>query len=124
MFVMKFYFFVVQINMIQLSRNNEHLRDTLFYSIFRESILVDNVESAMNFREKFLLDCRAQKVQKNPPTLFCRTGDKIGSEGIMDPQKGKLSMRSDLTFVFGQIPTHNREEFKAIEEGERPVFVA
>lgn len=38
------------VNMIKLLPTHEHLRDTLFWNIFRDSILFNDLKSAMAYR--------------------------------------------------------------------------
>jgi hypothetical protein len=99
--------------MIQLEPSNESMRDTLFYAIFRDSILFDNIETASYYRRALL---KSTGGLRNPPTIFCRSGDRINSEGIMDPKRVK-SRRTESAYVFGQLPNLNRAEFKGLEDG-------
>jgi len=67
------------VNIIQLDDSKEHLRDSVFFSIFRKSLIFDDFELAAQYRKQL----RAEG--SSPPTLYTRRGDRITSDGLFNP---------------------------------------
>lgn len=82
--------------MLQLDPKNEELRDTLFYHIFKNSLLFDDLDSGMKYRRTLI------KERKRPPAIFTVDGNKIGVDAVLDPKKGKKP--DDLRHIFGMQP--------------------
>jgi hypothetical protein len=98
--------------MLKLDPNLEELRDTLFHSMIKGMLVFDDIPSAVNFK-------RAQiREQKAPPTIYTLTGDKLTSDGMMNPRKGQGKISDRLEYVFGQSKPDMTEEFQLIEGGE------
>ena len=100
--------------MIQLIPEQEHLRDTLFYAIFGESILMDTVETALAYRRDIM---KKSNGMQRVPTIYCRTGDVISNVGSLDPSKKLSNRRAPLAFVFGQMPCKRRRQYMQAVEG-------
>lgn len=82
--------------MLQLDPKNEELRDTLFYHIFKNSMLFDDLDSGMKYRRTLI------KERKRPPAIFTVDGNKIGIDAVLDPKKGKKP--DDLRNILGMQP--------------------
>ena len=88
----------LQVNLIQLDAKNEPLRDSLFYHIFKRTLLFDDMDTALAFR-------RSQISQdKQPPKIYTLGGKKVGTDGILDPDAGRRQDNKNLKFVFGMQP--------------------
>ena len=85
-------------NLIQLDPKNEHLRDSLFYHIFKRTLLFDDMDTALAYR-------RSQISQdKQPPKIYTLAGKKVGTDGILDPGAERRQDSRNLKFVFGMQP--------------------
>lgn len=82
------------VNLIQLDSEVEHLRDTIFWAIFGNSILFDDFESAVEYRKHVV------ERGNTPRPIYTTTGHRILSKGILDP-KGS-AMPADLPYIFGE----------------------
>lgn len=101
------------VNLIRLPADQEHLRDNLFFSIFRKSILFDDHNSAAKYREYLI------SRNEDPPTIFTRDGAKIPSVAVFDPSPaGKLQNPSQLEFIFGEQPTKDSPVFAQTNYGK------
>ena len=110
---------VYLVNLIQLPKKHERLRDSLFYNMYRNNMLFDDVESANAYR-KYLLDKKhaLTKVAQTrdgqgagsgsnrsgatvppPPTIFTRDGFKIAADGLMNPRVGQGKMPDRMFMV-------------------------
>ena len=102
--------FLLQINLIQLDPNNEDLRETVFWSMFRNSLLFDNLDTAANYRVQLVA------LRKSPPNMYTLTGEKIDSNGILVPgNAGRMPL--NLPYVFGQYDRNHMENLRHIENG-------
>lgn len=97
--------------MICLNGNNEHLRDTVFYAIYREKILFDDISSASLYR-KTLVGCGI-----TPADFYTRDGKKLSSDGILNPGVGSNRVPVSLDFVYGQQNPTSSDEYRCIEAG-------
>lgn len=84
--------------MIALEPQHESLRETLFYNIFKRSIMFDNLETALAYRRSLVTR------NVSPPTIYTRRGDKLNSDGVLNPRQGAGKLPDALEFVFGQLP--------------------
>ena len=85
-----------QVNMIQLDAKNEGLRDSLFFQIFKNALLFDDLDSAMDFRRSVI------HRDQQPPNLYTVDGHKVGTDGVLDPNKGRRP--TNLKNIFGMQP--------------------
>ena len=84
-----------QVNIIQLEPANEHLRDTIFFNIFRNSILFDELHDALEYRRYLVRN----KIP--PPKMYTLGGDVLDATAVLDPNPtSKLPVQQ--TFVFGE----------------------
>lgn len=96
--------------MIQLTPENEHLRDSLFYCIYRNAILFDDLVSAISYR-KSLVD-----QGRRAPSLYTVTGDRVQSDGVLNP-KPNNKLPANLKSVFGQLPQAGAAEIQKLDAG-------
>lgn len=82
--------------MLQLDAKNEGLRDSLFFQIFKNAILFDDLDSAMEYRRAVI------HRDSQPPNLYTVCGQKVGTDGVLDPNKGRRP--ANLKNVFGMQP--------------------
>lgn len=92
------------VNLVRLPAALEHLRDTVFYNIYKNSLLFDDVRTANVYRKTLL----ARKAQV--PTIFTRDGNKIGSEGVLNPRPGQGVLPPTLPSVYGAPDPDEEEE--------------
>ena len=97
--------------MIQLDPEKEYLRESLFSAVFGTSLLFDDLESAMAFREQ------RKQTAGRVASLFTRDGNRIGGEGILDPSAGRGVRPKTLSFIFGAQPPNNTEETRRLVSG-------
>ena len=83
------------INILQLSPENEHLRDTLFWDLLRNTILIDDFPSAIKYRREFIRENRS------PPSIYTMNGDRLDSTAVFLPSTP--FNEGTLSFVFGQL---------------------
>lgn len=98
------------VNLIELNDDNESLRDTVFYNIFRDAILFDTLADGVEYRSL----CVRQR--RNCPTIYTRDGGFISSSGLLDPT-AKLDPSKELEFMFGELPRTNYLSIREMEEG-------
>jgi hypothetical protein len=110
------------VNIIKLSREHEHLRETVFYSIFRDLILFDDKES--------MLDWKQQALKHNPrriiPTMWAL------KEGYQAASDGRLDCRSSFQSggdkprkcVFGATPPSKNLQLNDLKQGECLAFLS
>jgi hypothetical protein len=97
--------------MLKLTQENEELRDTLFHSIFRGTLVFDDIRSAVDYKKSLIAQ------QKGPPPIFTMEGDKLTADGMMNPKKGQGKLPDRLEYIFGQQRPDSSEEFKRLEAG-------
>ena len=112
--------------MIQLKPDQEHLRDSVFFSVFRDKIVFDTMESAMAYRSDIIGHSGGMR---RIPTIYCRSGEIIAADGLQDPSQSLSSRLGTVASSsrgpsFGQIPQGNREEYRKIEEGSSGFLLA
>ena len=101
------------INLIRLQPQLEYLRDTLFYAIYKDSLLFDTLDSALNYKRK----CFQQNRQVG--NLYTLQGDRILSNGILNPDKSAKLEGARLRFVYGQFTLDNTDDIAALENDIR-----
>jgi chromosome segregation ATPase len=99
------------INLIKLQPQNEGLRDTLFYHMYKDSLLFDSMETALSYKKRCI---QQNQIVGN---LYTRQGDRILSNGILI--SGKSAKLEDsfgrLRCVFGQYVPDNQDEITELE---------
>eukprot|EP00605_Chrysophyceae_sp_TOSAG23-4_P001164 GSChrysophyteH1.ASY1.ANO1.1272.1 assembled CDS len=91
------------VNVIQLDREYEYLRDNLFWSIFSNSIIFDTTDDALDYKKR--------KISSGvrPPLILTMEGDRFPADGIYDPN---LKVPRNVQIMFGEQPPANREDTK------------
>ena len=106
------------VNLVSLDKENEHLRDTLFWSIFKKSLLFDDLPSGSAYRDGEI------RKGRSAPAIFTRKGEMIRSDGLMDPSNKVNLNASDQRrggFVFGAQPASATEDFIHAEEDVKAI---
>ena len=62
-----------------INLNDESLRDTIFYNVFKRQLLFDDLDTAIKYREWMV------RRRRSVPTIYTRTGEKLAQEGHLDP---------------------------------------
>jgi len=62
-----------------ITLTDESLRDTIFFNVFKRQLLFDDLETAIQYRQWMVQKRRVV------PTIYTRTGEKLGQEGQLDP---------------------------------------
>lgn len=88
------------VNLINLPFEKEHLRDTLFYNIYKNSMLFDDMDTAFAYR-KAAMEKFKRRTGPKPPKIFTRDGYSIGTDGVRDPTASGR-MPHELKNVYGQ----------------------
>jgi hypothetical protein len=96
------------VNMLHLSPEHEHLRDNVFWNIYKQTVVVDTMDDAIALRKIM--------VAKNTSSaIFTRRGERLGFDGVMDPGKDS-KLPKELPFVYGGPPPQKSGEVVAIEQ--------
>ena len=101
------------VNMVQLTRDQEHLRDTLLYNNFQKSMLFDDLDSALAYRAYLV------KINISPPLIYTMDGERISARAVLNPSpSGKCPQ--DLEFIFGELSTsEGKSAMNTIEKGKK-----
>jgi hypothetical protein len=96
----------MMINLLQLTPENEELRDTLFWNIFSSSILFDNLSAALDYRREIV------KAGLPIPFIYTVNGDRLDGTAMLSPvHTGSTSSASSssspisetqLSYIFGE----------------------
>ena len=97
-------------NLIELPASHEHLRDTIFYNLFHNSIIFDDFTNATAYRREIV--SHGMRVSN----IYTLTGERIGSSGVFDPSS-KNKLPRALPIVFGQMPMRSTNDFDLLEKG-------
>lgn len=100
---------ISQVNLLILEPRNEHLRETLFWTIFRNTIIFKDLDDAIDYGTKLA------KRNQPPMAMYSEDGQKILGDGILDPHS---SPPSKLDYVFGMQSPCNTTEFSSITSGK------
>ena len=93
--------------MLILDPENEHLRDTLFWHMYHNTILIDDLPRALEYATS------SSMRNQTRPSMFTMTRERMQSDGILDP----VSAPKDLRNVYGaQTPT-NTDEYRNLVMG-------
>lgn len=106
-------FVYTQVNMVELRKHEEHLRDTVFYTALGESLLFQDFESALAYAS----ECRRQGTRL--PPLYTLKGERVDPSGALNPAKGQGNIPDDLPYVFGQLPSTESEDGRNVTEGKQ-----
>lgn len=102
------------VNLIELERDKEYLRDSVFWVMFRNTILVDTFDDAQKVKEYLV----SRKSRQNVPTIFTLAGDILESSGILNPKKRK---DGPCDLEFGEMPGTKESEYKRSEKDLRTI---
>jgi hypothetical protein len=96
------------VNLIELERRHEGLRDTVFHSVFRADILIDTDEAAKKYWES-LLRCARDHPGSVPvmPTIYTLQGSRILANGRVEYHR---ETAESLPFTFGEKNTLDLDE--------------
>ena len=99
------------INLLKLDRKHEKLRDTIFWTICRDNILIDDLETAMLHRRESI------RLGQSLSTYYTRTGERLGSDGILNPNV-KMPQNPDqrLEYIFGGQSPVSSHDFTEIND--------
>lgn len=95
-----------QVNLLHLKPDLESLRDTLFFNIFNNAILFDDMNSALDYRQYLVQN------DIRPPSMYTLQGTKVTSQAVLDPGPGGMKP-SRLDYVFGEQPSRVFESIRA-----------
>jgi hypothetical protein len=70
---------VHMINLLKIDPSKEYLRDSLFYLMFKSSLLFDDLPTASAYRKYLSLR------HESYPSMYTRTGERLLSDGIYIP---------------------------------------
>jgi hypothetical protein len=101
-----------QVNLIQLRPEHERLRDSVFWAVFKNAILVDDLESAIKYR-KYLTD-----EKRSCPVIYTLAGDRMETHGMLDPTIGAGRLPENLEYVYGQQSFGNSTACKDLHSGK------
>jgi len=93
------------VNLLEFTNENAHLRRTLFFSVFSNTIVLDDLESAQVYREHLI------RSHRKCPAILTMNGDMISGDGLMDPNRKCPQRLEDLRFTFGELPHTGKPEF-------------
>ena len=86
--------------MIRLKPDLEFLRDTLLFNMFGNSVLFNDMNSALDYR-KYLVQNDIR-----PPSMYTLEGTRLTSQALLDP--GPSGTKPErLDFVFGEQPSRD-----------------
>lgn len=96
------------VNLIQLDQDNEDLRESIFYSIFENSLLFDDNISAKAYRDWFL-----QHGRGSMPDIFTKEGVKFDRRGII--WRRNVDDPTELQYIFGEQNPVDSSEFRNLK---------
>ncbi|GAB5033194.1 structural maintenance of chromosomes flexible hinge domain-containing protein 1-like [Nannochloropsis oceanica] len=97
------------VNMIVLREEDEHLRQSVFWSMFSNTVILGTEDDALAYREY----CKHRGIRR--PTILCyQDGRRLRASGPLDGEdKFGSSEARRLEFVFGGQDPQETEAFKA-----------
>ena len=95
--------------MLILEPRNEHLRDTLFWHIFRYTLIFKDFSDAVRYGRDLARD------NKPTPSMYSEDGQQILADGILDPS---TVSPSKLDYIFGMQSPRNTTLFSDITSGK------
>lgn len=95
------------VDIIKLDECNETLRESVFYSALKNSILIDTMENAIDYKKELI------RANKTIPTMYTLNGERLGADGILNPGTGGKAPK-ELNYIFGQQQLTNSIDFKSI----------
>jgi hypothetical protein len=97
--------------MIQLRENEEYYRDTIFWNIYHQTLLFDNLDNALEYYKS------CKRNNRLVHEMYTRNGDRVDSRGALDPTPGQGRMPALLKYIYGEMPSQDIDEFKRIDKG-------
>lgn len=95
--------------MLKLEPRNEYLRDTLFWHMFRNTLLFKDFADAVRYGRDLAND------NKPAQSMYSEDGQQVLADGILDPNAVNPSK---LDFVFGMQSPCNTTLFADIKSGK------
>jgi len=77
------------INMITLKKEDEDLRDTLFWTFLQSSMVFDTLQNALQYRKEN---------RNTTPSIYCRDGNCSRNNAVLDPSD---VLPTNPTYLFG-----------------------
>jgi len=96
------------VNFIQLSREHEHLRDSLFWTIYKWGLVFDNYVDALRYRKCFIESRRSQ-----PPAMYCADGKRVLDGMVGD--RANNDMPKALSCVYGAQAGDHTDEYRKLQ---------
>lgn len=112
----RFHFRNYAVNEIVLRPEDEHLRQSVFWSIFGAAIILGTEEDGLEYRKH----CKAHNLKR--PTILCyEDGRRLSARGPLDPNdKLTAQQAGKLPYVFGAPkPTDAPEHQRQLQAQER-----
>ena len=112
----RFHFRNYAVNEVVLRPEDEHLRQSVFWSIFGPAIILGTEEDALEYRKH----CKAHNLKR--PTILCyEDGRRLSARGPLDPNdKLTVQQAQKLPYVFGAPkPTDAPEYQRQLQARER-----
>ncbi len=100
--------------MIRLPPESEFLRDTIFYSIFQKTLVMDTQRDAIQYYQRL-----HKEKNYSIPFIYTLDGFRVRGDGIVHPAGDVLP---PLEYVFGEMSPMNLAEFKNILKGSISFF--
>jgi hypothetical protein len=97
-----------QVNLIHLHPKDEKLRDTIFYQIFQNSLLLDKETDAVIYRN-LLIQNKIFPI----PNLYSLDGVCLRGDGLFHPTQDRLPGK--LNYIFGEKSVTDLSEFRNLD---------
>ena len=107
-----------QVNLIDLPTDKEFLRDSVFYRIFKDIIVMDTYKHASKFWNS-LVELPDDLALAEMPTIYTLDGTRIKSDGTLQLRKEGVNT-ADLSYAFGEMSPLQLEEYDTVK---RSTFV-
>eukprot|EP01051_Picozoa_sp_SAG22_P009299 SAG22_NODE_766_length_7392_cov_4.700123_2_plen_1726_part_00 len=101
----------LMVNMLELPPEKEKYRDTVFWTLFKTSLMMDTLEDAQAYRQ------HKTKQHQNCPTIFTKDGHTLANDGFLHAGS-RLTERTRLPNVFGAMPVQQTTQYKLVSEIE------
>jgi hypothetical protein len=103
--------FSLQVNLIHLHQKDEKLRDTIFYQIFQNSLLLETEVDATLYRN-LLIQNKIFPI----PTLYSLDGCCLRGDGLLSPTTHHQNhLPGKLNYIFGEKSLTDLTEFRNLD---------